>query len=86
MEALQRKIRKLAQNEIIKKSYLDEKRRLERRIIKDNLKNEVTQNMINTMYGEEPLEIKSPFPKYKFSELQLKYPAILGNRGYPSDY
>jgi len=39
-EALARKFRLLAENEILMKSYLEEKRRLEYQIMKDNNKNE----------------------------------------------
>ena len=42
MEALARKFRMLAENEILMKSYLEEKRKLEYQILKDNKKNEAT--------------------------------------------
>ncbi len=41
-EALARKIRMIAENEILMKSYLEEKRKLEHQILKDNKKNEAT--------------------------------------------
>lgn len=46
----------LAENEVLLKSYMDEKRKLEYHILKDNRKNEATQNMINKMYGSTPTE------------------------------
>lgn len=58
----------LAENEVLMKAYLEEKRKLEYQIIKDNKKNEATQSMINKIYGEDmkPAEAR---PKYKFEEI-----------------
>ena len=66
----------LAENEVLMKSYLEEKRKLEYQILKDNKKNEATQSMINQIYGEDmkPPEAR---PHYKFEEIQRKYGHIL---------
>jgi hypothetical protein len=42
MEALKRKFRGIAENEILMKAYLEEKRKLEYQILRDNIKNEPT--------------------------------------------
>lgn len=71
-----RKVRMLAENEVLMKSYMEEKRKLEYQILKDNKKNEATQSMINKIYGEE-LKPPEARPQYKFEEIQRKYGHIL---------
>lgn len=68
-EAMARKFRLLAENELLMKSYLEEKRRLEFQILKDNSKNEATHKVIDEMYGDLPPEQISSRPKYKFEAL-----------------
>ncbi len=73
----------MAENEILLKSYLDEKRKLEYQIIRDNRKNEPIQKIIDTMYGPPSTlhdRIISPKPEYKFEKLAKKYPAFLSDR------
>lgn len=67
IEALARKFRMLAENEILMKSYLEEKRKLEYQILRDNRKNNATQRMIDSMYGDANGEDHlSPRPQYRF--------------------
>lgn len=37
----------MAQNEVLKQSYLDERKKLDYLILRDNFKNSATQQMIN---------------------------------------
>jgi hypothetical protein len=62
----------MAQNEVLKQSYLEERKKLDYLILRDNFKNTATQQMINKMYPEE-CEITSPKPKYKFKQIEQKY-------------
>ena len=77
MEALKRKFTVLAENEILMKSYLEEKRKLEYQIIRDNKKNEATQSMINQMYDTNKKEEVTAKPNYRFEKLEKKYPGLL---------
>jgi hypothetical protein len=73
----------LAENEILMRSYLDEKKRLEYQIMRDNRKNMGTQMMIEKMYGipdPNSTDNANPRPQYKFEVLAKKYPKFLGDR------
>ncbi len=45
-----------AQNEILMKSYMEEKKKLDFHIRRDNQKMAATQKMINQMYGDKKPE------------------------------
>jgi hypothetical protein len=59
----------MAQNEVLKQSYLDERRKLDYTILRDNFKNQATQNMLNKMYPDHA-EVISAKPQYKFIKLE----------------
>jgi len=42
----------MAQNEVLKQSYLDERKKLDYTILRDNFKNQATQSMLNKMYPD----------------------------------
>ena len=64
-EIFAKKIKLMAQNEVLKQSYLDERRKLDYTILRDNFKNQATQNMLNKMYPDHA-EVISAKPQYKF--------------------
>ena len=68
-EIFAKKIKLMAQNEVLKQSYLDERRKLDYIIIRDNMKNEATQSMISKMYPDNT-EIISSKPKYRYKEFE----------------
>ena len=76
-EIFARKFKLMAQNEVLKQSYLDERRKLDYLILRDNHKNQATQSMINKMY---PPEVTNPKPQYKFKLFEKKYELLSQKR------